>query len=307
MGILKFGTNSPLALYMGVSGSTKAYYGTTEVFSGGGTDYSTLYTTMEILTGGTITLNSNLRTNTISYSLDDGSSWVSAVSGNSITVSAGDKVLWKGTNTSYATQSIFTTSAYFNVFGNAMSLLYGDDFTGQTVVYKYGLRSLFRNLNVVEAGNFVLPATILGNDCYYNMFLGCRYLSTAPSLPATTLAASCYRGMFASCVSLTTAPALPATTLADKCYYNMFSSCSNLTVAPDLPAPTLVSECYRGMFINATNLSSIKCLATDITALNSITNWLSNVAASGTYYKPAAVTYPTGASGIPEGWTVIND
>ena len=28
MGNLKFGTNSPLALYMGVSGSTKAYYGT---------------------------------------------------------------------------------------------------------------------------------------------------------------------------------------------------------------------------------------------------------------------------------------
>jgi hypothetical protein len=32
--------------------------------------------------------------------------------------------------------------------------------------------------------------------CYYNMFAGCKSLTTAPALPATTLANYCYFGMF---------------------------------------------------------------------------------------------------------------
>ena len=45
MGNLKFGNNAPLALYMGVSGATKAYYGTEVVFGGEPTpiDYSKEY------------------------------------------------------------------------------------------------------------------------------------------------------------------------------------------------------------------------------------------------------------------------
>ena len=150
-----------------------------------------------------------------------------------------------------------------------------------------------------------LPATTLAYACYRNMFQGCTSLTTAPELPATTLVSNCYQSMFSNCTSLTTAPELPATTLASACYESMFSNCTSLTTAPELPATTLVSNCYLGMFNGCTNLNSITCLTTDISANGCTTNWLSNVASTGTFVKAASMTgWPTGANGIPTGWTV---
>ena len=150
-----------------------------------------------------------------------------------------------------------------------------------------------------------LPATTLANYCYRNMFNGCSNLTTAPALPATTLAESCYYNMFNGCTSLTTAPALSATTLAPYCYSSMFNGCSSLTTAPALPATTLTNYCYQYMFYGCSKLNYIKMLATDISASNCLTNWVSGVASTGTFVKnPAMTSLPTGASGIPSGWTV---
>lgn len=116
---------------------------------------------------------------------------------------------------------------------------------------------------------------------------------------------NCGNHLFWQCMSLTKAPELPATTLADGCYSSMFWGCINLAVAPELPATTLVNSCYQNMFYGCTNLSTIKCLATDITASLSLQIWLANVASTGTFYKAAGVEWPEGASGIPSGWTVV--
>ena len=49
-------------------------------------------------------------------------------------------------------------------------------------------------------------------------------------------------------------------------------------------------------------------LATDISAGSCLNNWVYNVASSGTFVKnPAMNSLPTGTSGIPSGWTVVND
>jgi hypothetical protein len=34
-------------------------------------------------------------------------------------------------------------------------------------------------------------------------------------------------------------------------------------------------------------------------------DWLLNASSSGTFYKPKGLEIPTGASGIPEGWNVV--
>ena len=150
-----------------------------------------------------------------------------------------------------------------------------------------------------------LPATTLADYCYSYMFYGCTSLTTAPALPATTLASGCYSYMFYDCTSLTTAPALPATTLANYCYSYMFRGCSRLTTAPELPATTLANGCYSHMFSICTSLNSIKCLATNISARNCTTNWVKNVATTGTFVKAANMTgWTTGVNGIPSGWTV---
>ncbi|MBO4718763.1 MAG: hypothetical protein J5658_02710 [Prevotella sp.] len=150
-----------------------------------------------------------------------------------------------------------------------------------------------------------LPATSLANACYQFMFSGCTSLGSAPNLPATILAGYCYGDMFMGCTGLTSAPALQATTLAGMCYYQMFMGCTNLTTAPDLPATTLSAGCYAQMFMNCTSLNRITCLATDISAADCTTEWLNNVAASGTFTKAASTNWGTGVSGIPSGWTII--
>jgi hypothetical protein len=149
-----------------------------------------------------------------------------------------------------------------------------------------------------------LPATTLADSCYAFMFMNCYSLTTPPSLPATNLAYNCYMYMFPGS-GLTTAPVLPAWTLTDYCYQGMFADTS-ITTAPELPANTLVEGCYQEMFANCESLDEVTCYATDITATDCTTDWLSNVASSGTLYAQRGVDYTADdPSGVPEGWSVV--
>jgi hypothetical protein len=139
------------------------------------------------------------------------------------------------------------------------------------------------------------------------MFDNCTNLITAPELPATTLKSACYYTMFSGCKSLTTAPKLPATTLANSCYAYMFARCTSLTTAPDLPAETLTINCYYELFKGCSGISHIRMIATNISASNSLSNWVIGVAPSGTFIKAKGVEIQRGTSGIPTGWNVIEE
>ena len=221
----------------------------------------------------------------LSYSLDDGDTWTElAAYDTTPTVTAGSKILWKNNTTltpsSSSGISTFSSSKNFDVQGNIMSLYFGDDFASQTSLSgkDYAFRKLFNSSKVRNAENLVLPATTLIDYCYHEMFR--------------------------SCTSLTSAPILPATTLKIYCYPTMFCDCTSLTAAPELPATTLKSSCYMGMFNGCTSLNYVKMLATNISASACLQNWINNVAASGTFVKAEGTEIPSGASGIPEGWTI---
>ena len=172
-----------------------------------------------------------------------------------------------------------------------------------TTLAKYCYKFMFCACSKLSTAP-TLPATTLADGCYQSMFYGCTSLATAPALPVTTLAKYCYNQMFRECTNLTTAPALPAATLKDYCYQYMFKNCAKLTTAPALPATTLALSCYYEMFSGCTSLNSITMLATDISASKCLQDWVYGVAATGTFTKAAAMTsLPTGASGIPSGWT----
>ena len=249
-------------------------------------DYSKEYLTIEAIENGTISFNiwKSMGTEyitSISYSTDNGETWTTTNNTDNksehltitVNVNEGDKVLWKGDAQQmgyYDTEDIedsvgsfFSSTAEFNVYGNIMSLLYGDNFYGKTVLeYNSQFSYLFSNFdgetvcNVVNAANLSLPANTLAINCYSSMFGGCTSLTTAPELPATTLVEGCYINMFYGCTSLTTAPELPATTLAEYCYSNMFGGCTSLTTAPELPATTLAEYCYNQMFNGCTSLTT---------------------------------------------------
>lgn len=276
-----------------------------------GPDYPNQYLTFVALVDETFKF-----TKAINYSLDSGDTWVSLnANSNTPTVHSGETIMFKAQLTPDTSNGIgtFSSSGMFDAEGNPMSMLFGDNFTGQTSLADkpYAFHNLFRNnTRIRSAENLSLPATILSTDCYHSMFLGCSNLTTAPTvLPATTLAYNCYRSMFNTCSSLTTAPELPTLTLAENCYLNMFSGCRSLLTAPVLSATTLVNGCYREMFNRANNLNYIKMLATDISATECLYNWVNSVqTVSGTFVKAASQTsLPTGIGGIPSGWTVIDN
>ena len=209
------------------------------------------------------------------YSLDNGNTW--SEMSNTVSLSSGNKIMFKGTpsitlgsnmQTIYINgDNSFVEHAIdgrFNVSGNIMSLIYGDNFIGQTsfpVSFEISgnefLNLFFNQTNLVNANNLILPALTMQESCYSGMFSGCTSLTTAPELPATTLERDCYSGMFSDCTALTTAPELPATELATSCYSSMFDGCTALTTAPELPATELYYEsCYEYMFYNCTALTT---------------------------------------------------
>lgn len=198
-------------------------------------DYSQDYLTFAATESGTFAFTPK-NSNVISYSTNSGSTWTQ---GNSVNVSSGDTVLWKGTMTPIGgffetNQGIgkFSSTGAFTVEGNIMSLLYGDNFSGQT--------------------------SLSGKDyAFTSLFNGCTTLTSAE---------------------------------------NMI-----------LPATTLVSNCYKKMFYNCTNLSSITCLATDISASDCTSNWVSGVSSTGTFTKSASmISWSTSVNGIPDNWTVVS-
>lgn len=202
------------------------------------------------------------------------------------TVNSGQKLYLRSNtvrwgSSSYNSGTVITGLS--KVGGNIMSLLYGSNFTGQEISFPASSTATFKRLfyqsNVVDASKLLLPATVLTTNCYQHMFAHCASLTAAPALPATTLVTYCYDSMFDTCTSLTTAPELPATTLTENCYSNMFYDCTALTY--------------------------IKCMATSLSANRCLYNWLRSASSTGTFTKAAGVEWPTGVSGIPSGWTVV--
>ena len=227
---------------------------------------------------------------TIYVSTDNGAIWTSKSSSEYstptvlATLNTGDKLLIKGTNDSYGTTdsdgNVISSTKKINVYGNIMSLVYGDDFIGKTVIGSAAFVKMFcRNANLVSAENLILPTNKLKEYCYY--------------------------GMFMSCSSLTTAPALPAKTLATSCYEYMFNGCSSLVNAPELPATTLESDCYKNMLKSCSSLNYIKAMFTTTPGKIFTSEWVKGVASSGTFVKNKNATWNvTGVNGVPNGWTI---
>ena len=226
--------------------------------------------------------------------------------------------------------TILTTYCYRSMFYGCTSLTSVLELPAITLAENCYAQMFYNCASLTTAPE--LPATTLKSMCYDSMFRGCISLVYPPSLPATTLAYACYASMFKDCSSLVYPPVLPANTLVMGCYSNMFCNCRNLIIAPELsattlpnscyeymfqecrslikapvlPATTLSDRCYYAMFEGCSNLKYIKCFATDISASNCTYYWVSGVPSTGTFVKNPDANWPTGTSGIPSSWEVVD-
>lgn len=194
-----------------------------------------------------------------------------------VDVVQGDIVKFKGNlKNNYFSYS----SGKYDLKGNIMSVVYGDEFIGKTdldgavfngefngTAWRSGTSDpIYKYLKIRHLKDLVLPATILSEGCYETMFTNQLELESLPKqLPATTLVKNCYTHMF-SCqngtmsevTSYITIPQgfLPATVMADSgdsyygygCYEKMFAK-RKLNISNGfMSATTLTPYCMLGMF-----------------------------------------------------------
>ena len=240
----------------------------------------------------------------ISYS-KNGGNWVKIKSSvvpldcPKIDVVAGDVLRFKANNTTYGSGSygdayFKQSTAGYNVYGNIMSMMYGDDFSGQTGLTG-SFKKFFSGEQIRSAKSLILPATYMNGSSYTSMFESCTQLTETPSLPATKVRGADYSAMFAYCTSLKQVPPLPSamdigiynssrfsymfrgctsltgvpadylptlvqgvetgSRLPPSCFEGMFYGCTNLKKVPDLPYPVLGGSCYKAMFQGCTSLT----------------------------------------------------
>lgn len=238
---------------------------------------------LESVDGGYIII-SNPNQITIDYKVEN-CEWIPTNDVNiTVRTKAGERVWFRGLNETYYGSSFNCYNGDFYLYGNLMSLIYGDEYESKTEISgDHALCYLFGgNDHIINHPTLCieLPATTLSPSCYRNMFYACSGLTRAPKLPAKVLTEACYASMFAYCTSLKEfpemdatdmaymsctwmmmrtgieqAPELPAMNLARSCYEFMFLECPNLKKGPSvLPAIELAANCYTGMFQRAEQL-----------------------------------------------------
>ena len=210
-------------------------------------------------------------------------------------------------------------NCYMEMFMNCTSLHSVPDLPATVLADKCYFRMFYGCTGITSIPAFPSDVTMAGTTnkrryCF-QMFQSCTGITKLTGSlfgGNTTLGPNCYEDMFAHCTGLTSVDPdfLPATTLAPHCYRGMFQD-TRFERAPNLPAATLFTECYRYMFNACTQLNYIKCLATTNLGNGFTTNWVSNDGnkkvpnnSDCIFVKADAVTWPKGASGVLDKWTI---
>lgn len=162
-------------------------------------DYSQIPFTIDVLSDGSLTWR---MPSGASYS-KNGGEWTNIDNANlSISVNQGDQLQFKGTTSGFGSSNSLATNFQFNVCGNIMSWIYGDNFVNKTTLPNSFFQMLNGNSGLISAENLILPATTLCNQAYGRMFENCTNLIKAPELPAETLTFGCYLYLFKGCTKL---------------------------------------------------------------------------------------------------------
>ena len=235
------------------------------------------------------------------YHSFDGVTWEATPN----TLSMGDNTLVYFKNNSlvisnYANNKI----THLNIRFNKRAII-GGDLSSLTNMASFCCYYLFSgNSYLIDASQLKLSWNSIGYFSCEGMFFNCTNLIAGPNILAMEIGENGCGSMFSGCKSLRNAPSiLPATVLGDYCYSNMFENCTSLKTAPVLPAPTLEIASYQRMFYNCSSLNYIKMLATNIRADGCLSDWVDNVASTGTFIKHPNTNFPM-VDGIPDGWTV---
>ena len=286
------------------------------------------FTIRSLADNNTITLKNNSAdgTKNFSASTDNGNTWTAITLNNSAsatvaTIQSGETILMKGNNvrlaSAYDKGCYFRGSQNYEVEGNLASLLYSDGISREITGGTCHFAQLFSgDTHLISAENLQISSTKLYDNSFNGTFRACTNLQKAPDLSVpTVLGNETYSSMFQNCYSLSQPPAvLSATTAQLTTYRRMFfmeNGSTAMTTSPLMICnfgneTELTSKCQ--IFSGNNNLSTVRCFWTNNSGtFKNLTEWMKNVASTGTFYKRSTQSFQNGANGIPTGWEVIDD
>jgi hypothetical protein len=170
---------------------------------------------------------------------------------------------------------------------------------------------MFDNCKKLEKCVIELPSSSVQYRSYQNMFRGCTSLREGPLIKATSIAEQGLQSMFEDCSNLEYIPSYSGivTSMGSQNFETMFKGCSKLTRGIDLTSANFggaFGANYRYMFSGCTSLNYIKCLISS-PSTSYTENWTVGVSNKGTFVRKPNVEWPRGTSGVPYGWTIVDD
>lgn len=226
-------------------------------------------------------------------------------------------------------QNETSTGWYLDFFKNCNLLTTAPDLPCKDLSYTGTCFSMFENCVSLTEMPY-LPATGLTERCYENMFAGCVSIESSKELPATNLPFRCYCGMFSGCTNLIDGPSIingiikgyesahavshTEDDMQGSCRY-MFKDCTSLTGAPVI-SYNVESYGVVCMYSGCSSLSKIEFTPSVIGSVGfptwSYQSWTEGVAVNGVFVRNPNMEFPngtlaelpTGANGIPSGWTI---
>ena len=289
------------------------------------------FTLVSLADNNTFTLkNGSTAARTLSYSLDDGTTWSSfslatGATQTIATINSGDTIIMKGNNAQLANEynkgCYFRGTQNYEVEGNISSLLKNNDTDTQITGGTFHFAQLFSgDTHLISAENLKVVSTTLYKGSFNGIFRSCTNLQKAPDLSIpTTLGQETYSSMFEGCTSLSQPPSvLSATTAQLSSYKRMFCMdrssqvTAQMTKSPimigNFGSETSVAKDFE-VFKGNGSLTEVKCFWTnDNGSFGNLASWMTNVSSSGTFYKRSAQTFIlNSANGIPSGWNIVND
>lgn len=191
----------------------------------------------------TLTKNGSAPDINMKYSMDNTnwSVWTPDANGvRTVTIPQDGRLYLKGDNPDGLNTVVNDTDYYsitcsqnYSLAGNVNSLF--SEYETDTVP-NYCFNNLFKDSTTLNRADYLrLPATVVGENAYHQMFKGCTGLTRAPhELPAVDAVSNVNtdgyyaEGMFYGCTSLTTMPIIRMTRFGKRSCYEMFRDCSAL-------------------------------------------------------------------------------
>lgn len=180
--------------------------------------------------------------NAFSYKVGN-NAWTDVSAGSQeVDIQGGDVIRFKGYSgitefTCYERNGQRTGTKPYRVFGNVMSIFWGDDFAGKRDFPNGNKRLPMFSGGLTDAGDLIIPLEEIGTVgtssgvCQY-MFRNCTYLTKTPTLRARKIGDYGCKEMYRNCTSLTEAHDMVAEIYGKEACKDMYRDCTALIKGP---------------------------------------------------------------------------